>query len=377
MKSANPKCILCPAEITEANDSREHIIPNSVGGRKRVRGLLCIDCNTTAGDDWDAEFARQLQPLSSFFGITRQRGDVPPQLLTTVSGQKYARRSDGQLTLARPVYEEAKTETGTRISISAPTEAQGRQLLNRVKKRYPQVDIGSLVPESHYRYLDEPIMIDLNFGGVKSGRTIIKSCVALAVHSGVKATDCVNALEYLTNPQGFPCFGYFHERDLIGNRPNEVFHCVAVSGDRASGQLIGYAEYYGFYRVVVGMSDRYSGRDFEAVYAINPMTGKEIKGLDIDLALSKADLQDAYDYKKVPDGSMAEGASKVIPMALAKDFEREKNAALRRAVEYAFANCGAKPGELLTDEQKLKLPKLITEHLMPFFLHNMPSRGSR
>jgi hypothetical protein len=201
--------------------------------------------------------------------------------------------------------------------------------------------------------------------------------VALGVHSGIKATDCDNAMEYLTNPQGFPCFGYFHERDLIRNRPNEVFHCVAVSGDSQSGLLIGYAEYFGVYRVVVGISDRYAGRDFKAVYAIDPISAKEIKGLDIDLALTKTDIQDAYDYKKVPDGSMAEGASRVIQIGLANDFEREKNAAIRRAVEYAFANCGAKPGELLTDEQKLKLPKLVTEHLMPFFRHNMRSRRHR
>jgi 5-methylcytosine-specific restriction endonuclease McrA len=57
------KCILCSVEITDENDSREHLIQHSIGGRKRIRGVLCNTCNSTAGDDWDAEFARQLQPL--------------------------------------------------------------------------------------------------------------------------------------------------------------------------------------------------------------------------------------------------------------------------------------------------------------------------
>jgi hypothetical protein len=147
-----------------------------------------------------------------------------------------------------------------------------------------------------------------------------------------------------------------------------------VSGDNQSGLLIGYAEYFGVYRVVVGMSDRYGGSDFKTIYAINPISSKEVKGLDIDLALTKADIQDVYDYKKIPDGSMAEGVSKVIPIGLANDFEQEKNAAIRRAVEYAFANCGAKRGELLTDEQRLMLHTLVTDHLMPFLRHNMRSR---
>lgn len=369
----NPKCILCSAEIIDENDLREHIIPNSIGGRRRVRELFCISCNTTAGENWDAEFARQLQPLSSFFGITRQRGDVPPQLLTTVSGQQFVRRSDGQLTLARPIYEEVPTATGTRISISARTAKDARQLLNRAKTRYPQIDVGSVAAELQHRYLDEPFKMDLNFGGEKSGRTIVKSCLALAVNSGLMPTDCDKALEYLTNAQGFPCFGYFYERDLIRNRPSEVFHCVAVSGDSRSGLLVGYTEYYGIYRVIVGMSDRYKGRNFKAVYAINPISGKEIEELDIDLTLTARDIEDTYEYKKIPDGSMAEAASRVIPVGLKNDFEREKNAAIKRAVEYAFANCGARKGELLTEEQKLKLPKLLTEHLRPFLLRNMRS----
>jgi hypothetical protein len=370
METDNPKCIVCDRDITDANDSREHIIPNSIGGRKRVKGVICLACTGTTGDGWDAEFARQLAPLNSMFSIKRDRGVVPPQLLTTISGRKLVRRSDGQLTLAEPIYQETPTETGIRISISAPTEAQARQLLGRVKKRYPQVDLASVIPETTYTYIDEPIKTDLPMGGEKSGRTIVKSCVALAVHAGVKAKDCDNALEYLRDPNGFPCFGYFHERDLIRNRPNEVFHCVAIAGDSASGMLVGYVEYYGCHRMVVGLSDRYSGKDFKAVYAINPMTGNEINWLDVDLSLSREELQDAYDYKKVPDGAMAEHAGVVMPIAIANDFQREIAAVTRRAAEYAFANCGAKPGDMLTDEQKAKLPQLVTEYLMPFLLRH-------
>jgi hypothetical protein len=48
-----------------------------------------------------------------------------------------------------------------------------------------------------------------------------------------------------------------------------------------------------------------------------------------------------------------------------------EDAAIKRAVEYAFAHCGAKKGELLTNEHKLKLPRLISEQLMPFIMHNV------
>jgi hypothetical protein len=359
---AGPICILCSVEITDENDSREHVIQNAIGGRKRVKGVLCLKCNSTTGKDWDAEFARQLQPLSAFFAITRQRGDVPPQPVITASGQRFMRRSDRQLTLAGPVYEEAQTEAGTRISISAVTPNQAEQLLKRAKAKYPQIDADSIAASAQttYQYLDEPIKVSLNFGGEKAGRSLVKSCVTLAINARIEATECVNALEYLRNPQGFPCFGYFYERDLVRNRPNELFHCVAVSGDQQSGLLTGYAEYFGVYRIVIGMSDRYAGRSFKAAYAINPMTAKEIKGLDVDLALAAQEVRDTYDYKMIPDGAVAAAAGRVIPIGMKNDFERERDAAVKRAVKYAFAHCGAKEGEMLTDEHKLKLARLVS-----------------
>jgi hypothetical protein len=45
--------------------------------------------------------------------------------------------------------------------------------------------------------------------------------------------------------------------------------------------------------------------------------------------------QDNYDYKMIPDGAMAESAGRVIPIRLKDDF-RERDAAIKRAVEYAL-----------------------------------------
>ena len=43
-------CALCEAPSGNGNDSREHILPNAIGGRKTVRGFLCRVCNTMAGE---------------------------------------------------------------------------------------------------------------------------------------------------------------------------------------------------------------------------------------------------------------------------------------------------------------------------------------
>ena len=38
-------CVLCESQITDGNDSRKHLIPNAIGGRRKVRGFLCNICN--------------------------------------------------------------------------------------------------------------------------------------------------------------------------------------------------------------------------------------------------------------------------------------------------------------------------------------------
>ena len=68
---------------------------------------------------------------------------------------------------------------------------------------------------------------------------------------------------------------------------------------------------------------------------------------------------------------MTEAARRVIPIGVKNDFEREREAAIKWAVEYTFAHSGAKEGEMLTDEHKLKLARLVSEQLMPFIMHNL------
>lgn len=89
------------------------------------------------------------------------------------------------------------------------------------------------------------------------------------------------------------------------------------------------------------------------------------------LTLTPQESQDTYDCKKIPDGAMAEAAGRVTPIGMKSDFERERDAVTKRAVEYAFAHCGAKEGEMLTEEHMRKVSQLVAEQLMPLIMHNL------
>jgi len=203
----------------------------------------------------------------------------------------------------------------------------------------------------------------------------VKTAVAFAHHVGISSDRCDEALAHLRDEAATPCFGYFYESDLVvSGRPAEIpIHAIAVSGNSETGLLLGYVEYFGIQRVVVCLSRSYRGPTFERSYGLNPLIGEAIP-VRLTLPFSSGDIQAIYDYERIPDGSIARIVSDLMPSALARQFEREQARAITDAVQYAFANCDAKKGDLLTEEQKAKLPGLIIERMMPFILRHAGPR---
>ncbi|MFP8965238.1 HNH endonuclease [Pokkaliibacter sp. CJK22405] len=368
-----PICALCEKEINERNDTKEHIIPNAIGGRRKVKGFICVDCNNTSGNDWESALAKQLNPLNLFFGISRERGEAPSQLFETTGGDKFKLHLNGSMDIEKPLYSETPLESGSgmQIQITARSPSEAKRMLQGVKRKYPQVDLNELLDNAQYEssYCSDMLKFNLSFGGHKAGRSIVKSALALAVSSGIPTEVCVEATNYLRKEEGGACFGYFYEFDLIKNRPEGTpLHCVSIKGCSKTKQVIGYVEYFGVQRVVLCLSDTYEGENISNTYAINPITGEELN-LVVKLDLSNRDIRQAYGYKKIPEGSVEAIFDKVISKGMKVSLEKEKDRVLNQAVKYAFENCGAKEGEILMPEHINKLAELVMENLEPFMSH--------
>lgn len=92
-------CALCGKEFGTPGvvDSREHIIPNSLGGQKKVTGIICDACNNRTGLDWDAVLADQLSFVSVLTNAKRDRGEQPCFEAKTQSGKTVRVHADGHL----------------------------------------------------------------------------------------------------------------------------------------------------------------------------------------------------------------------------------------------------------------------------------------
>jgi len=84
------KCLYCDTEFNDNNGSKEHIIPNALGGRKKTRNACCKDCNNSFGESIDFALASNFQEIASLLNIQRERGE-PREIKNAIGedGEKY------------------------------------------------------------------------------------------------------------------------------------------------------------------------------------------------------------------------------------------------------------------------------------------------
>ena len=373
------KCALCSSPIHSHNDTKEHVIPNAIGGRKKITGFICKTCNDTAGRQWDFDLSDQLNQLSLFFDITRDRGAVPSEIIETTGGEKVQLNACGAMTIAKPRYEETPTKAGINIKLNARSMREAKAMLAGLKRKYPQIEVDKTLESIDYQkaYLNDMLKLKVSFGGHKAGRSIVKTAMALAKEAGVEPNACETAMKYLIGADNEACFGFHYDPDLIGNRPEGlVFHCVSVCGNPQTKQILGYVEYFSAFRLIICLSNNYEGRSFSRTYAINPVSGKEID-VKVDFRLSAENVILCFQPKEFPIKALEKALEKIIPIGLSAAYRKERDRVVDQAVEYAFKNCGAKEGEILSPAHINKISCLFVDKITPFLTSQLQKRNTK
>ena len=362
------KCLMCEEQLTEVNDSREHIIPNSIGGFKKTKGFICIRCNGKAGETWDAALSKEMNKLSLFFRIERDRGDNKRELIETTAGEKLI-YGKGSLEFYRPKIDIAPVDTGgVRLSISAKDMAQARQILEGQKRKYKSIDVDEMLKQatSSLTYPRGAMHFDLQWNQDGAGRSWVKTALALINESGFNPSDCLNATNYLLR-DGEPCFGYYYKDDLVKNRPVGIpLHCILVIADKSNKTIQGYLEYFGMLRVVFNLSDSYEGESYKIGYAIDPKTGNEIL-IDFDFQFSKEEIEDIYDYKYYD----SEVQKKIMGDVIGPEIKSQQEGHFEAVLASASAKIAEKfKGEVLTTREQINtMVDSYMKELEPHLIH--------
>ena len=368
--STNTRCALCGASLMEENASREHVFPNAIGGRKKVRSFLCAACNSKTGHEWDNELVGQLRPLCTMLNVRRERGENRPFDVETVGGRDLTLKPDGSMTIARPVFQPREVDGNAGVRIRARTMGELRRMLSGLKKDHPEIDVNELVKQAERvrEYSGEPYAVPLNVGGLAAGRSMVKSCLAMVYDAGLDIGHCEEAGRFLVE-EGPPCFQFYTERDVVRNRPEKTFfHCVHVRGDPERRQLISYVEYFGWLRYIARLSKDYDGHAFSHCHGVDPVSGEELD-LDVLLDVEPADYEEINEGRSLDFAKVGRELDVLVGAWKEMDMDRARTEAIKDAIAFARETCGFEKGEILSDEQNLRLAKVISHRLLPFVVH--------
>ncbi|WP_334156738.1 HNH endonuclease [Oryzomicrobium sp.] len=379
MQTSHQKCAFCNESLTGKNRSKEHIIPNAIGGRKKTTGFICNTCNNTRGEKWDSELAKQLNWFSLAVGISRERGEPPKQLVQTVEGDKYWLLNDGTFTPEKSSYTEDDQDGKIKISMTAKTIEEARQRLKGVSRKHPNLDIDKALNELEVKsdFLDSPLHVSLSLGGPDAGRSLVKTAFAFASACGVSHSFCDKANQYLQDEslEEIP-FGFAYLSDLIQSRPKDrVFHCVSLHGDPKTKRLWSYIEYFGIFRVAVLLSASYTGEFKNEIYSVDPIDGSAVAvKVRPDVSLEELELiWSGAGYNK--DVHLA-AADYALPIILERGRSRTLDRTVREGFYYAAKQLGLKEGDEIPKEKAGEFTALMMEKLSPY-IHHLVTSGRR
>ncbi|MAF98472.1 MAG: hypothetical protein CMH26_07545 [Micavibrio sp.] len=366
------KCTICRNIITQDQKTKEHIIPNAIGGRKKIEGFICKNCNSETGRTWDAELTKQLNALCLICNISRERGSSPPISVETTAGDTVRYHAGGIVKKDRPyVFEEVDGQQVS-LSIQARDESELKKILRQKKKKFPTLNIEEALSmlETESSFPQGMYKFSLNFGNELSMKAIVKSLLAVVFDAGVSVDNCDVAIQFLDQGGNIPV-GYYYETDLIHNRrAGAPIHCVFVKGDKNAGNIVGYIELFGAYRMVSLLSSNYVGEDFSHSYAIDPISGKQ-ETVQVNFTLDLEEILESYDYKKIPEGSMQEVFEQVIAYAQSRNYKLEREKVLLQAIDKGFRACGIDEGETPTEEQLKIISGIVFDELSPLLKHQI------
>jgi hypothetical protein len=372
------KCAFCESEITEINDSKEHVIPNSIGGRKKVRGFICKTCNSSFGQTWDAKLAEQLNWFSLAIGVERERRSSPDEIVQTVDGTELLLRSDGTMTRKDPFFQRTGSDGKANIRMFARTEDEARQMLQGIKKKYPEFDLEEELKSLKLQpfKVGDALQHRLELGGSEAGRSVVKTAIAQCVVLGIDAHRCEIGLHTLKTPTDDRGFVLFYLRDVVIDRPQtDLFHLVSIRGDSEKGTLLAYVEYFGAMRVMVSLSSKFEGESFTSVYALNPRSREELN-LSVNWDIHATELHAAFNGFGLDENNFKLACRNAIAIASHVRTKRERHRVHHKELSAVLSQMGIPPGGIPEPKDRDKFNYLMEKELgssLSEFLEKIPS----
>lgn len=300
MKSSQPRCILTDAIITANNNSKAHVIPNALGGWLKPKDILCKNANGKLGETVDKLLIEALGPIMTLIDGRRDRGSNQPMEMRGLDGTGYLVRFNKPGALAKPSFIETQVGETSVFNISARTPKEMKQLLGRVKARFPRFDVEQALakskriatwPEGGQMTFEMEIGPRRTFPGIFTAANVFAAHVGLDIHPMFRTYIEEFDVEQATAPPD--TFYFIQNPDAIPTIEAIMHHLAAVSCPRRGKTLV-LIQLFDTLEAAVVLP--YTGQDIRyKSYTIDVLTGQALQRDDESGALLEADWVPTHD----------------------------------------------------------------------------------
>lgn len=294
-------CYICEEEISQINESKEHIIPNAIGGRLKSKKLLCKECNNSFGDDYDASLVKQIN-LTTLLNIRRERNPITPDIRGfTKSGKTF----DLTHELVPKEVKPPVIIKGDKITYNFRNMAEAKKVIKKLKRKNPKIDSEKLLNSITWKeeYVDEKIFFDFELiEGESAFKAIAKIALNYYIHSGGDKEFVEYSLLFLQNKlagnyNNLVCHYYEANGVLHTLGKEEISHILYLRGNPSDKSLYCYIELFNTHCFLVVLNRYYYGPFIENTYCYDVLKRVQFSK-EVKLKLNNKDL----DKLKFPTG---------------------------------------------------------------------------
>ncbi len=247
---------------------------------------------------------------------------------------------------------------------------KSREEANRYIKKLEKNNSVKIISKKEANKIITPnIKLNFEFSKPEAISSMIKSLLAVANEINI---NCYDFNSILSNKDGnlYTPFKFFYDKDLISNREtSEILHCVNITGNSATNSIIGYVEYFSFYRYIFCISTDYYGDDFKNTYTINPLTGKELD-LIVKINLTPEEISEILSPTQKNTDAIINQYFHILSQIQYTSHSQLVSTILNKCLEeYARQNNIAKEDTLINSKEDcLKIANLAAKYLTPLLI---------
>ena len=375
MKGGKYYCYICGSELTEENQSDEHIILNAIGGHLHSHTILCKKCNNDLGEKAVSRLAEDLSFFTDMLQVRNNRQNPHKQRMMDKDGHEVVVKDAGRyLELRKPSIKKGKSGEGTHVNIIARNTKELSGLLRRLVKEgtVSQENADKISSKAEIKKY-KPVLTKRTVISEEAFPSIIKSAVNYYMDSYHDLNTIKQLIPYIKGEKDAKEVLFLHHfKDLpyITNS-KEVTHMIHLEGHKETKLLYAMMEYYGIYVYIVVLNQNYQGPDINKTYAYDVIEGKKIER---NFALTLT-LKDLTDFRDLPNEEYLGYLPYIKNRAdnVMKIWEQRNDAdAVNSIINEVF---GKYPdGTLITGEMINEVSEKVSQYLVEKFENNISSR---